>query len=47
MPDIIILTEIWIKNGEINLYTIDGFDIIHNSNEGYRAVGVIVYAAEK
>jgi hypothetical protein len=33
IPDIIILSEIWINNNEAGFYSINGFDLFLNTNE--------------
>lgn len=42
-PDIIVLTEIWINNDEINCYSINGYDWLSHCSNNYRMGGVTVY----
>lgn len=43
LPEIIILTEIWISNNESSFYQISNYDLIVHSNENYRSGGVAIY----
>lgn len=43
----IVLSEIWIKEDEINLFKIDGFNIFARCNDTYRAGGVVCYVSEE
>lgn len=43
MPDVIVLTEVWINDNECNLYNIDGYQKFTKCNNSYRAGGIIVY----
>jgi exonuclease III len=45
-PDIIVLTEIWITNVEIDFYKIPGYNLFCHCNESYRAGGVAVYCRD-
>lgn len=45
-PDIIVLTEIWISEHELNLFKIVGFNLFSNCNERYRSGGVAVYVRD-
>lgn len=46
LPEIIILTEIWIFENEVDNYKIPGYNTFHNCNQSYRSGGVIVYVVE-
>lgn len=37
MPDLIVLTQVWIKINETDFYNINGFRITQNCNESYKA----------
>jgi hypothetical protein len=43
LPEVIILTEIWIGNDEAMFYSIPSYNLIMCANEGYRAGGVAVF----
>lgn len=43
LPDIIVLTEIWINSHEVDLFGLNGYTCISNCNDNYRAGGVLVY----
>lgn len=43
LPDIIILTEIWINSNEISMFQLPGYSILCNCNETYRAGGIIIF----
>lgn len=43
LPDIIVLSEIWINSDESNLYTIPDYNLYLKCNDQYRAGGVAVY----
>lgn len=43
IPDIIVLTEIWIKESESHLYEIPNYNSFIKTNENYRAGGVKVF----
>lgn len=43
----IVLSEIWIKDDEVNLYKIPGFNSFARCNDTYRAGGVICYVNEE
>jgi exonuclease III len=45
-PNIIVLTEIWIDDSEINLYRINGYKHFVKCNNNSRAKGVFVYVKE-
>lgn len=42
-PDIIILSEIWVKKEEALFYDIEGFELFLNANENYRAGGIVIF----
>lgn len=46
MPDVIILTEIWIFENEVNNFKIPGYKSFHNCNQSYRSGGVIIFVLE-
>lgn len=46
LPNLIVLTEIWINDYEVDNYTIKGFNMFSNCNNTYRAGGVAVYVAD-
>lgn len=45
-PHIIILTEIWINDCEVALYSLPGFNVYSQCNISHRAGGVLVYVAD-
>lgn len=46
-PEVIILSEIWVKNIELQLYSLPNYKLFANTNEGYRAGGIAVYIANE
>jgi hypothetical protein len=42
----IVLSEIWVKQDEINFYKIPGYTLFYCCNENYRAGGVVCYVRE-
>lgn len=42
-PDLIVLTEIWIKNNETIFYKIPNYNLLVSTNENQRAGGVAIY----
>lgn len=43
IPDIIVLTEVWIEDYEMNLFQIPGYCMYAKCNSLYRARGVVMY----
>lgn len=42
LPDIIVLTEIWIYENDVDIYKIPGYKVYYHCNQSYRSGGVIV-----
>lgn len=47
LPDLIILTEIWISNSEVNFYQINDYSLVTSCNDSSRGKGVAVYCHKK
>lgn len=47
LPEIIILSEIWIETAELGRYMIDGYNQFSKCNENYRAGGVLVFISQR
>jgi hypothetical protein len=47
LPDVIILTEIWIHSCELDMYNIVGYNQYAKCNDSYRSGGVVVYVSER
>lgn len=43
VPDIICLTEVWVESGEVDLYNLTGYKLMHKCNDLYRSGGVFIY----
>lgn len=43
LPDIIVLSEIWINYNETDFYKLPDYNVYFNCNENYRAGGIAVY----
>ena len=46
LPNLIFLSEIWIKENEIKNFAINGYNLYACCNNNYRAGGVAVYVAD-
>lgn len=47
LPDVILLTEVWIDDDELNLFQIPEFATFAKCNSLYRAGGVVIYISDK
>jgi hypothetical protein len=47
LPDVIILTEIWIEESEVNLYSIANYSSFVKCNPNQRSGGVAVFLSDK
>lgn len=45
--DVLILTEIWIKDNEISFYNLDKFDMFYSCRDYNKSGGVVVYTNKK
>jgi hypothetical protein len=43
LPDVIILSEVWISQSEVGYYNLPNYHCYANCNETYRAGGVVCY----
>lgn len=46
LPLIIVLSEVWIYENELDIYKIDGYHHYANCNDSYRAGGIVVYVKD-
>lgn len=42
-PEIIVLSEIWVKSNELDLYNVPNYVSFHKTNETFRAGGISIY----